>query len=91
LCIIKHYESSLLQLQYEELLHFLINDVIKFGFFKNSNYDYYLNLSKNLKLPSGLISNLENEFVLEIKVKEIEEKRKEIKKNINEKENTSKI
>jgi hypothetical protein len=44
-----------------------------------------------LKLPSGLISNLENEFVLEIKVKDIEEKRKEIKKNINEKENTSKI
>ncbi len=91
MCIIKHYESSLLQLKYEELLHFLINDVIKFGFFNNSNYDYYLNLSKNLKLPSGLISNLENEFVLEIKVKDIEEKRKEIKKNINEKENTSKI
>ena len=91
LCIIKHYESSLIQFKYEELLHFLINDVIKYGFFQNNNYDYYLSLSKNLKLHSGLISNLENEYLLDLKVKELDEKKKEIKKVFNEKENTFKI
>ncbi len=79
-------------MKYEELLHFLINDIIKYGFFQNSNYDHFINLWKNgVKLHSGLISNLENEYLLDLKVKEGEEKRKENRKSFNEKENTFKI
>ena len=82
MCLVKHYENNLLQLKYEDLLHFLINDVIKYGFFQNSNYDYFINITKNVKLPSGLMSNLENEFNLEIKAKEAEDKRKEDQRKI---------
>lgn len=89
LCLIKHYENNLLSLKYEDLLHFLINDIIKYGFFQNSNYDYFINLSKNLKLQSGLISNLENEYMLDLKVKDAEEKRKEEQKKIDYEKNHS--
>jgi hypothetical protein len=79
-------------LKYEDLLHFLINDIIKYGFFQNSNYDYFINLTENINLPSGLLSNLENEFNLESKIKETEEKRIEDQNKISyEKENTIKI
>ena len=91
MCIIKHYEASLIQLKYEDLLHFLISDVIKYGFFLNSNYEHYVELSRNVKLQSGLISNLENEYLLDLKVKEIEEIKIENKKSFNEKEVTFKI
>ncbi len=79
-------------MKYEDLLHFLINDIIKYGFFQNSNYDYFINLTENINLPSGLLSNLENEFNLESKIKETEEKRIEDQNKISyEKENTIKI
>jgi len=66
--------------------------VIKYGFFQNSNYDYFINISKNVKLPSGLLSNLENEYYLESKSRESEEKRREEQKKIAyEKEHSIKI
>ena len=74
--LIKHYENNLLVLKFEDLLHFLINDIIKHGFFLSSNYDHFIDLTKNIKIQAGLVSNLENEFNLEIKVREIDEKRK---------------
>ena len=77
LSLIKHYESSLLELKNEELLHFLINNIIKQGFFQNSNYDNFIFLTKSLKVKNGLLSNLENEFILDGKVKELEEIKKE--------------
>jgi hypothetical protein len=92
LCLVKHYEKDLLQMKYEELLHFLINDIIKYGFFQTSNYDYFINLTKNVKVPSGLISNLENEYILEIKMRQIEDKKKEEQRKITfERENSIKI
>jgi hypothetical protein len=88
----KNYESNLLQLKYEDMLHFLINDVLKYGYFHNSNFDYFVNIGRNIKIESGLLSNLENEFYLEQKAKEVEEKRKnEEKKIIYEKDNSIKI
>lgn len=74
------------------MLHFLINDIIKCEFFQNNNYDYYIDLTRNVKLPSGLVSNLENEYMLDIKVKEVDEKKKEnLRKFSYEKENSIKI
>jgi hypothetical protein len=44
-------------------------------------------MCKNSKIPSGLLSNLENEYYLEMKHKEIEKEREQNKeKIINEKE-----
>ena len=75
LCIIKFYEENLLLMKYEELLHFLINDMIKYGFFQSNNFENFITIYKNIHIPSGLISNLENEYMQETKLKEIEDKK----------------
>jgi hypothetical protein len=85
--MVKHYENDLILLNYEEALHFLINHIIKEGFFQNHNFDNLILMTKSLRLKSGLISNLENEYLLDNRVKENEEMRKEILKKLqNEKE-----
>lgn len=73
--LLKYYEKTLTQLRYEDLLHFLINDIIKSGFFQNSNLDTYITFSENIKIKSGLINNLENENLQELKYKENEERK----------------
>lgn len=74
LCVIKFYEENLLLMKYEELLHFLINDVIKYGFFQSNNFENFLTIFKNIHIPSCLISNLENEYYIDSKIKDLEEK-----------------
>jgi hypothetical protein len=76
LTLLKSYEQNLLQLKYEDLLHFLINDLIRSGFFQNSNYEGFLELYNSFKLKDGLLNNLENENIQEIKIKEAEERAK---------------
>lgn len=73
--MIKFYEENLLLMKYEELLHFLINDIIKYGFFQSNSFEAFLNIYKNIHIPSGLLSNLENEFMQDYKIKESEEKK----------------
>ena len=69
-------------MRHEDLLHFLINDIIKHGFFQNSNYDNFINICKNLQLHSGLISNLENEYLIDQTIKENEAKKKDYQEKI---------
>ncbi len=73
--LLKYYEKTLTQLRYEDLLHFLINDIIKSGFFQNCNLETYITYSENIKIKSGLINNLENENLQELKYKESEERK----------------
>jgi hypothetical protein len=54
----------------------LINDIIKYGFFQSNNYENFALLHKNLKIPSGLVSNLENEYILEGKIKDMEDRKR---------------
>ena len=62
LCLMKHFERKILTLDTDELLHFLINDIINYDFFKNSNYDRLRNIYDNLQIENGLIENIENEY-----------------------------
>lgn len=73
--MIKFYEENLLLMKYEELLHFLINDVIKYGLFQSNNLENFLTIYKNIHIPSCLISNLENEYYQESKVKDYDIKK----------------
>ena len=68
LAILKNYESTLLGLRYEDLLHFLINDMLKSGFFSNKNFDNFIILRKNMKINKGLMSMLENEYIQQNKL-----------------------
>ncbi len=78
LYLLKTYESMLITLKYEDLLHFLINEMTRTGFFLNSNLNEYSNLLKTTKLKTELINNLENEYIQGIKIKDIEEKNKNV-------------
>ena len=44
LCLIKHFEIKILSCDLDDLLHFLINDILKFDFFQNENYDNLRNI-----------------------------------------------
>jgi hypothetical protein len=68
LALLKNYESTLLGLRFEDLLHFLINDMLKSGFFSNKNFDNFISLRKSLKINKGLMSMLENEYIQQNKL-----------------------
>lgn len=74
--LLKTHESYLITLKYEELLHFLINEMTKSGFFHNNNLSAFNNLLKSVKIKTELINNLENEYIQDIKIKEQDEKNK---------------
>jgi hypothetical protein len=64
LCLIKHFETRILSCDLEELLHFLINDILKYDFFQNENYDNLRNIYEQLKIENALIENIESEYNL---------------------------
>lgn len=68
LCLIKHFEMKILSCDLEELLHFLINDVLKYDFFQNENYDNLRNIYERLKIENALIENIESEYDLKVQL-----------------------
>ena len=80
LCLMKHFESKIMNLGLESLLHFLINDILKFDFFQNQNFEKLKNMYDSIKIDSALIENLDYEFEINEKLnKEKEEKEKKRK------------
>ena len=70
-------------MKFEEILQFLINELKeKYDFFNNSNYDKFIELYKEMKIPKGLVINIENEFELNKKVEKI--KQNYIETNVND-------
>ena len=64
ICLMKHFETKILSYDSEELLHFLISDVLKDDFFQNENYDNLINIFDELKIGKVLIQNIEKEYEL---------------------------
>ena len=65
LMMLKYYQSDLVKMKYEELLQFLISELKeKYDFFGNYNYDKFIELYQEMKIPKGLINNIENEYEL---------------------------
>jgi hypothetical protein len=62
--MIKFYESKILSLQYEDLLHFLLNETHNSGFFDDTNFEKYKHVNSEISLKWELINNLENEYSL---------------------------
>ena len=65
--LLKNFEKKLLTLSYEDLLHFLITDIIKSEFFDNDNLKTLFFITINFKIESGLIESIENEYELKKK------------------------
>ena len=69
LVLLKYYQDDLINMEFEELLHFLINELKeKYDFFNDNNYEKFIELYNEIKLPKGLVNNLENEFELNKKI-----------------------
>ena len=69
LVLLKYYQDDLINMEFEELLHFLINELKeKYDFFNDNNYEKFVELYNEIKLPKGLVNNLENEFELNKKI-----------------------
>ena len=65
LIMLKYYQNDLVKMKYEELLQFLINELKdKYDFFGNYNYDKFMEMYREMKIPKGLINNIENEYAL---------------------------
>ena len=90
LLLLKYYQNYIFDMKFEEILQFLINEMNKkYDFFNNSNYDKFIELYHEMKIPKGLVSNIENEYELYKKVEEIKQNyiESEIRDNTNEGEN----
>jgi hypothetical protein len=62
LSLLKMYESKIMIFPTEELLHFLIGDLIKETYFHNDNFYKYMHSLYNFRIEDELIENLEKEF-----------------------------
>ena len=91
LLLLKYYQNYIFDLKFEEILQFLINEMNKrYDFFNNSNYSKFIELYHDMKIPKGLVSNIENEYELYKKVEQIKQKfieSKEGDNSINNQEN----
>ena len=89
--LLKYYQNYIFDLKFEEILQFLINEMNKrYDFFNNSNYSKFIELYHEMKIPKGLVSNIENEYELYKKVEQIKQKfieSKEGDNSINNQEN----
>ena len=62
IALLKVYENKIINFPSEELLHFLIGDIIKEDFFDNENFDKFMYILFNFKIEDELLKNLEKEF-----------------------------
>ena len=87
LMLLKYYQKILVGMNFEELLNFLINDLKeKYDFFNNNNYEKFLEMYQDIKIPKGLVSNIENEYELEKKINLKQKQREELEKKKKEQE-----
>ena len=66
--LLKNYESTIMNLTFEELLRFLIGNDLKSDFFQNENYEQLMQIQINFKIKNSLISDIENEYEMKKKL-----------------------
>ena len=72
LILLKKYQNEIIKMKFEELLNYLINELkSKDDFFNDENYENFIEMYKKMKIPKGLINNLENEYLLDKKIQTI--------------------
>ena len=70
-CSVLHsYENTLINMNYDDMMQFLINDILKSDFFSSKNEDNIKSVLDNIKISKKLIKNIEDEYSLEKKLHE---------------------
>ena len=80
-CVALHsYENTLMSKRYEDMMQFLINDMLRSEFFSKNNQDFIENFFTETKISKKLIKNIEEEFnqkiALDLDSNENDKKRK---------------
>ena len=74
-CSVLHsYENTLINMNYDDMMQFLINDILKSDFFSSKNEDNIKSVLDNIKISKKLIKNIEDEYSLEKKLQENDKK-----------------
>ena len=66
--LLKNYENEIMTLTFEELLQFLIGNILKSDFFQKENFDQLMRIKINFKIKSTLIADIENEYEMKKKL-----------------------
>jgi len=66
--LLKNYENEIMALTFEELLQFLIGNILKSDFFQKENFDQLMRIKINFKIKSSLIADIENEYEMKKKL-----------------------
>ena len=70
-CVILHfYETYIMNLKYEEMMQFLINDILKSDFFAEKNKELIEKSLDFYKIKKKLVKNIEAEYQQNIKLTE---------------------
>ena len=65
-CAVLHsYENTLMNMNYDDMMQFLINDILKSDFFSCKNEDNIKKILDDIKISKKLIKNIEDEYILE--------------------------
>ena len=62
LALIRYNSIKIFSLPYEQLIHYLNNEIMNSDFFKDENYNELINISINFKISNNLINNLCKEY-----------------------------
>ena len=62
LSLIKYNAIQILSLSYEQLVHYLNNDIIRSRLFNNENIDELMNVFINFKISNKLLNNISEEY-----------------------------
>jgi hypothetical protein len=70
-CVLLHsYENVLMSKRYEDMMEFLINEMLRSDFFSKKNTEFVENFFNETKISKKLVKNIEEEFKQEQKLKE---------------------
>jgi len=70
-CVILHFcETYIMNLKYDEMMHFLINDILKSDFFAQKNKELIEKSLDFYKIKKKLIKNIEAEYEQNMKLKD---------------------
>ena len=66
--ILHSFEKEIMKMNYEEILKFLISDLLKTDFLKDGNIDLFEKCFDEKQIKNDLIKNIEKEYILEEKL-----------------------
>ena len=69
LCLLKYNEKEIIEKKDDEIFNYIMHEMKKSSLFLEENFEKFLQLYKNINIKDDLIGNLQDEYILENKIK----------------------